>query len=175
MLENLAGCGCLLRSARSGRAAPNCENFLMLLSPPPTRPPEPKATILLVDDSPAMLRHLRSLLESDSYQVEIAANGEEALQRMQGGFAPAVVVLDLRVPSRDGLRTLRSLLKLCPSLKVIMFSGGEDPGQMQRAVSLGAQVYLTQPVAHLYLSAAVERCLAAKGSPPVKYATASAK
>lgn len=147
----------------------------MSLSSPPTRPSEPKATILLVDDSPAMLRHLRSLLESDSYQVEIAANGEEALQRMRDGFAPAVVLLDLRVSSRDGLQTLRSLLNLHPGLKVIMFSSGEDSGQMQRAVALGAQIYLTQPVAHLYLSAAVERCLAAAGSPPVRYATASAK
>jgi CheY-like chemotaxis protein len=40
----------------------------------------PKATILVVDDSPAMQRYLRVLLELDAYQVETASNGGEALR-----------------------------------------------------------------------------------------------
>jgi len=59
----------------------------------------------------------------------------------------------------DGLQTLRSLLKLRPDLKVLMCSGVDDPGKMRRAVTLGARDYLTKPIQHLYLSAAVERCL----------------
>jgi DNA-binding NtrC family response regulator len=146
------------------------------MSLPSINQPEPKATILVVDDSPTMLRHLRSVLESDSYQVETASGRAEAMRCMQRGCTPAVVVLDLRTPGMAGLRTLRSLLKLQPDLKVIMFSGVDDPGQMRRAVSLGAQVYLTKPVPHLYLSAAVKRCLAADGPRPVaSYAMAGAK
>ena len=132
----------------------------MSSSLPSINQPEPKATILVVDDSPTMLRHLRFVLESDCYRVETASGGAEAMRCMQGGFTPAVVVLDLRAPDTGALKTLRSLLKLQPDLKVIMFSEVDDPGQMQRAVSLGAQVYLTKPVPHLYLSAAVKRCLA---------------
>lgn len=118
-----------------------------------------KATILVIDDSPTMLRQLRLILENDSYQVETARDGAEAMQCIQRGCTPAVVVLDVRSPGMGSLKTLRSLLKLQPGLKVIMFSGIHDAGQMRRAVSLGAQVCLTKPVPHLYLSAAVQRCL----------------
>jgi len=64
----------------------------------------PKATILVVDDSPAMQRYLRVLLELDAYQVETASNGSEALQRVREGCSPAVVLLDLQMPGMDGLR-----------------------------------------------------------------------
>ena len=119
-----------------------------------------KATILVVDDSPEMQRYLRLLLEFDSYSVETASNGSEALQRLRDGCAPALVLLDMQMPGMDGLRTLRSLRRLRPDLKVIMCSAVDDPGKIQRAASLGAQAYLVKPIQHLYLSAAIERCLA---------------
>jgi two-component system, response regulator, stage 0 sporulation protein F len=131
----------------------------MSLSLPSISQPRSNATILVVDDSPSMLRRLRLVLESDSYQVETAGSAAEAMLCMQRGCIPAVVVLDVRTPGMGGLETLRSLLNLQPGLKVIMFSGVDDPGQIRRAVSLGAQVCLTKPVPHLYLSAAVTRCL----------------
>ncbi len=120
--------------------------------------------ILVVDDSPAMLRYLRTLLELESYQVVTACNGSEALRRLREGCAPAVVLLDLQMPGMDGLKTLRRLLKLRPDLKVIMCSGVDDPSKMKQAALLGVQAYLTKPVQHLYLSAAVERCLALRSA-----------
>ncbi len=106
-----------------------------------------------------MLRYLRVLLELESYEVETASNGSEAVRRVREGCTPAVVLLDLQMPGMDGLKTLRRLLKLRPELKVIMCSGVDDPNKVRRAASLGAQAYLTKPVQHLYLSAALERCL----------------
>jgi CheY-like chemotaxis protein len=123
-----------------------------------------KATILVVDDSPAMLRYLQTLLELESYRVETAHNGSEALRQLRAGCAPAVVLLDLQMPGMDGLKTLRRLLELQPDLKVIMCSGVDDPDKMKQAVLLGAQGYLIKPVQHLYLSAAVERCLALRSA-----------
>jgi CheY-like chemotaxis protein len=118
------------------------------------------STILVVDDSQEMQRYLRLLLELDSYEVETASNGSEALRRLRDGCVPALVLLDMQMPGMDGLSTLRSLRKLRPDLKVIMCSAVDDPGKIQRAASLGAQGYLVKPIHHLYLSAAVERCLA---------------
>jgi len=118
-----------------------------------------KATILVVDDSPDMLRYLRMVLELDSYRVETANNGVEALQRVRSGTVPEVVVLDLQMPGLDGVKTLGRLLKLQPKLKVIMCSGVDDPVQVQQAALLGARAYLKKPVKHLYLSAAVKECL----------------
>ena len=119
----------------------------------------PKPTILVVDDSPDMQRYLRMVLELDSYRVETANNGVEALQRVRSGEIPEVVVLDLEMPGLDGLKTLGRLLRLRPELKVIMCSGVDDPAQVQQAALLGARAYLKKPVQHLYLSAAVKECL----------------
>ena len=129
-----------------------------------------KATVLVVDDSSAMRRYLRLLLELDSYQVETASNGTEAVRRLREGFSPTIVLLDLEMPGMDGLKTLRRLLKLQPELKVIMYSGVDDPRKVQRAAALGARGYVAKPVQHLYLSAAIERCLGLRVSADKKEA-----
>lgn len=118
-----------------------------------------RPAILVVDDSPAMRRYLRLLLESDSYLVETAESGLEALHCVQRGRTPDVVLLDMQMPDLDGLQTLRILRKLRPDLKVIMCSGVDDPRQIRRASLMGACSYLTKPVQHLYLTAALEHCL----------------
>jgi CheY-like chemotaxis protein len=115
--------------------------------------------ILVVDDSSDMLRYLRMLLELDSYQVETASNGAEAVQRLLEGYSPAIVLLDVEMPGMDGLHTLRELRRVSPDLKVIMCSGLDDPETARRASLLGAKAYITKPVKHLYLSAAIERCI----------------
>ncbi len=118
-----------------------------------------KATVLVVDDSPEMLRYLRVLLETDSYRVETASNGHEALQSLGCGCVPQVVLLDLQMPGMDGLETLRRMQELRPRPKVIICSGVDDPAKILEAARLGAHSFLTKPVQHLYLSAAIERCL----------------
>jgi CheY-like chemotaxis protein len=118
-----------------------------------------KATVLVVDDSPEIQRYLRTLLEMDSYCVQTASSGYEALQRLRLGYAPQVVLLDLQMPGMDGLETLRLLQEFRPKPKVVMCSGVDDPDKIHEAASLGAHAYLLKPIQHLYLSAAVERCL----------------
>jgi CheY-like chemotaxis protein len=118
-----------------------------------------KATVLVVDDSVEMRRYLGVLLELDSYRVETASSGHEALQTLRRGCAPQVVLLDLQMPSMDGLETLRRLREYHPQLKVIMCSAEDDPWKIAQATSLGAHAYLVKPIQHLYLSAAIERCL----------------
>ena len=114
---------------------------------------------MVVEDSVELQNYLRLLLELDRYKVEVAGNGEEALQRLRNGCAPRVVLLDMQMPGMDGLETLRILRQLHPAAKVIMCSGVDDPEKIRQAILLGAQAYLIKPVQHLYLSAAIERCL----------------
>jgi len=139
---------------RYSRPANQCDSLMPTTGFNPTR-----ATVLVVEDSPELQNYLRLLLELDRYQVEIAGNGEEALQRLEGGCSPRVVLLDMQMPGMDGLETLRILRQLHPAAKVIMCSGVDDPDKIQQAFSLGARAYLIKPVQHLYLSAAIERCL----------------
>jgi len=118
-----------------------------------------KATVLIVDDSAEMRRYLRVLLELDSYRVETASSGHEALQNLGHGCPPQVVLLDVQMPGMDGLETLRQLHELRPRPKVIMCSAEDDPWKIAKAASLGAHAFLVKPIQHLYLTAAIERCL----------------
>jgi CheY-like chemotaxis protein len=118
-----------------------------------------KATVLVVDDSVEIQRYLRILLELNSYRVVAASNGREALQRLRQGCAPQVVLLDMQMPGMDGLETLRQLRQFHPQPRVIMCSAVDDPGKIAETAALGACAYLTKPIQHLYLSAAIERCL----------------
>ena len=124
------------------------------------------ATVLIVDDDPAMRHYLRTLLELDAYRVHSAASGREAVELITAGLAPDLVLMDVNMPEPDGLETLRRLLQIRPGLKVIMCSGAPDPRKALEAFVNGAQEFLTKPFRHLYLSATLERCLAARNSGP---------
>lgn len=120
---------------------------------------EIKATILVVDDAVEVQRYLRTLLELDSYRVMVASNGYEALEVLGHSPSVDVVLLDLQMPGMDGLEVLRRIRNSCPKVKVIMCSGVTDPEKVCQALCLGVHAYLVKPIQHLYLSAAVERCL----------------
>src|SRR5207302_8721887 len=117
------------------------------------------AYILLVDDEPGMLRYLRTLLEVDDYKVETACTGEEALQRVEKGLAPDMVLLDVLMPGIDGLETLEQLRQMRPGVKVVMLSCVSDTRKVVQAMRLGAQDYLTKPFQKAELDAVIDQCL----------------
>jgi len=123
-----------------------------------------KGKVLVVDDSPEMRRYLQTLLELNSYRVQTASTGLEALQLLLAGTNPDVILLDLEMPGLDGLVTLERIRSLRPDMKVIMCSGVMDPACSRKAIHLGADAFLIKPVRHLYLTAALERCVA---RPPI--------
>ena len=115
--------------------------------------------ILLVDDEPGMLRYIRTLLEVDEYKVETASTGEEALQRVEKGLEPDMVLLDVLMPGIDGLETLEQLRQMRPGVKVVMLSCVSDTRKVVQAMRLGAQDYLTKPFQKAELDAVIDQCL----------------
>ncbi|HZD93909.1 MAG TPA: sigma-54 dependent transcriptional regulator, partial [Candidatus Sulfotelmatobacter sp.] len=115
--------------------------------------------ILLVDDEPSVLRYTKTLLEIENYNVETAASGEEALQRIHRGPAPSLIVLDLVMPGMDGLQTLENCKKLRPDQKVVMISCLNDTNKVVQAMRLGASDYVTKPFLAPQLHGAVRRAL----------------
>jgi two-component system response regulator AtoC len=103
------------------------------------------ATILVVDDEPSVLRYMRTLLEVEDYNVETAASGREAVERIEKEPVPDLVLLDLLMPEMDGLGTLVQLRKIRPGVKVIMLSCVSDPRKVVEAGRHGATDYLTKP------------------------------
>jgi len=118
-----------------------------------------KAKILLVDDEPGMLRYIKTLLEVDDHRVETASTGEEALEKVQKGLTPDLVLLDLLMPGIDGLETLESLRKLHPGTKVVMLSCVNDTKKVVQAIRLGATDYITKPFQKAELDAVIDQCL----------------
>ena len=117
------------------------------------------AKILLVDDEPAMLRYIKTLLEVENYKVETASTGEEALQRIEKGLEPDLVLLDVLMPGIDGLETLEHIRQKRPGAKVVMLSCVNDTKKVVQAMRLGAHDYLTKPFQKAELDAVVGQCL----------------
>src|SRR5438270_5713079 len=118
-----------------------------------------KSKILLVDDEPGMQRYIKTLLEIDDHHVETASTGEQALELVQNGMEPNLVLLDLLMPGIDGLETLEKLRKLQPNVKVVMLSCVNDTKKVVQAIRLGAVDYITKPFQKAELDAVIDQCL----------------
>ncbi|TFG64055.1 MAG: sigma-54-dependent Fis family transcriptional regulator [Nitrospirales bacterium] len=102
-------------------------------------------TICIVDDEPAILHSLSSILEDEGYQVIVAANGVEGMKVVRSD-APDLVILDIWMPEMDGLETLKRLRSQFPGILVVMMSGHGSIETAVKATKLGAYDYLEKPL-----------------------------
>ncbi|MDR4495338.1 MAG: sigma-54-dependent transcriptional regulator [Nitrospirales bacterium] len=102
-------------------------------------------TICVVDDEPAILNTLSSILEDEGYQVLEAKTGVEALKVVRSD-SPDLVILDIWMPEMDGLEALKRLRSQFPHLLVVMMSGHGSIETAVKATKLGAYDYLEKPL-----------------------------
>ena len=117
------------------------------------------STILIVDDEPSMLRYTKTLLEVDNYAVETANSGFEAIQRVQAGLNPNLILLDMAMPSMNGLQTIEECKRIRPEQKIVVLSCVSDTSTVVQAIKLGALDYVTKPFYKSELDAVLKRCL----------------
>lgn len=107
-----------------------------------------KIRVLVVDDAVVVRKILSDALSSDPgiEVVGVAANGNIALSRINQ-LSPDLVTLDMEMPEKDGLETLRDIRALYKDLPVIMFSTLTEKGAVATldALTLGASDYVTKP------------------------------
>jgi DNA-binding NtrC family response regulator len=125
----------------------------------------PTPNILVVDDEPSMQRYLRTLLEVENYNVSTASTGEEALDQVEKGLKPDVVLLDLLMPGIDGIQTLERLRAMNPALKVIMLSCVNDTRKVVQAMRMGARDFLPKPFQKAELDETIRQCLNVAAAP----------
>jgi len=101
-------------------------------------------TILVADDEPNIRRSLREILEFEDYAVVEAADGDEALARAQAGGLD-LVLLDIKMPKRDGMEVLKALHDAEVGVPVIMISGHGTVETAVEATQLGAVDFLEKP------------------------------
>ena len=102
------------------------------------------ATVLIVDDEEIMREILSSLLTKEGYQVQVAASGEEAI-KLVNVVSFDVVLVDLMMPSIDGIQTLKSLKKLDKDLPVIMITAFGTAANTREAFKNGAFDFIEKP------------------------------
>jgi two-component system response regulator AtoC len=115
--------------------------------------------LLVVSREPAVLRPLWSIGESNSWHLETAGSGWEAMERVQSGSAPDLLLLDLPRGDADSLHILRWLRRLRPELPIILIAYPEDASREKEAIRLGAQDYLVRPVDDGQLEQVIRRHL----------------
>ena len=103
--------------------------------------------VLVVDDERAVRDSLRRALELEGYDVELAADGEEALERLAQNGEPDAVVLDILMPRMDGLEVCRRLRREGHSLPVLMLTARDEVENRVAGLDAGADDYVTKPFA----------------------------
>jgi len=101
--------------------------------------------LLIVSREPGVLRPLWAIGETNSWQLETAGSGWEALERLQSGAAPHVLLLDAPRGDADALHVIRWLRRLRPELPIIVLSSPNGVSHEKEAIRLGAQDYLVRP------------------------------
>lgn len=109
-------------------------------------------TVLLVDDNFdhrfLTKRALKPLVDEGKLRVVVAEDGESAWSQLAGGLVPSLVLLDIKMPRRDGFELLRDIRGSHPlaKLPVVMFTSSENRLDVDRARELGADDYVTKPL-----------------------------
>ena len=123
-----------------------------------------RGRILAVEDDPIALRILKRHLEKEGHEVETAASGAEALEKLRTGSQFDVVLLDIVMPELDGYQTLERIKAddALRRLPVIMISGVDELASVVRCIEMGATDYLQKPYDRAILQARLNSSLAEK-------------
>ena len=116
--------------------------------------------VLIVEDDPATRVGLAELVGAWGFQTDVAANGEEAMEKVTT-FRPAIIVSDLVMPRMGGLELLRVLKDQLTDLTLILLTAQGTVESAVEAIKEGAYDYLSKPVdparLRVILQRAVER------------------
>lgn len=116
--------------------------------------------ILVGEDEPEIRDYLQLALRRPDFVVDFAEDGEEVLNALARGVdTPDLVILDVVMPRKDGITTLREIRHQNRSLPIIMLSGVSSATHMGQAMEYGANNFLTKPVSHQELRQAVDLLL----------------
>jgi two-component system response regulator MprA len=116
--------------------------------------------VFVVDDDAAVRESLGRALRLEGYEVELAADGAEALERLESdGPGPDLVVLDVLMPNVDGLEVCRRIRRSGSRLPVLMLTARDEVADRVAGLDAGADDYVVKPFALAELLARVRALL----------------
>jgi len=133
-------------------------------SPPNSLPPQPAPrTILIAEDHETNLQMLAEYFLTKGYQVILARNGKETVERAQKSH-PDLLMIDIQMPEMDGLEAIRRIRadEALKTIPIIAVTALVMPGDRERCLDAGANAYLSKPVRLRELNAVLEELLLSK-------------
>ena len=116
--------------------------------------------VLVVDDEPNILKSLEFLISRAGFDVELAKDGNEALNALQGP-PPDLIILDVMMPGFDGYEICERIRSMddWKTTKVVMLTARGQKTEMERALSVGADEFVAKPFSTRELVAKVKSML----------------
>ena len=122
--------------------------------------------VLVVDDEQRLTTFLKEFLSKSGYQMQVAFNGQEALDAVKV-HQPSLVLLDMRMPGIGGVQVLQTIKENYPSIKVIVMTS-YDEEYKEAAEKYGAEAFFPKPLSLSELTAKVEELLQEREDPPAQ-------
>jgi two-component system alkaline phosphatase synthesis response regulator PhoP len=124
--------------------------------------------VLIVDDEPNIVTALEFLLKRSGYDVRLASNGAEALEQVEA-YRPDLVLMDVMMPIKSGFEVCQRMRERpeFAQIKIVMLSAKGTEAEINKGLSLGADLYITKPFSTQELVATINR-LFEPGSAPTQ-------
>jgi two-component system response regulator (stage 0 sporulation protein F) len=119
--------------------------------------------ILIVDDQKGVRRLLEELFKKDGWEVQLAADGKEAIQRADE-FLPDIILMDMKMPNMNGLEASRIILNNISDLDIIMMTAYGEMDVVKEALDAGVKKCITKPFDIINLRDTVNQMAAGKVS-----------
>jgi len=113
-------------------------------------------SILIIDDDPLIRKTLSNHFSKDGFEVFMAENGREGLEKY-GEHFPDMVILDIRLPDIDGLESLKRIRAKDKKALVIIITAYDDMKTMVEAIKSGAFEYLVKPLDFVELDLTIDK------------------
>ncbi|OPY76402.1 MAG: Nitrogen regulation protein NR(I) [Syntrophorhabdus sp. PtaU1.Bin058] len=117
-----------------------------------------KKKILIIDDEQSLLESLEMFLSEKGYDVCCAISANEGIEK-NASFGPDIVILDIRLPDKNGLDVLRELMQKHNEKNIIIITAFHDMETTITAMKLGACEYIPKPIDIEELENAIDRAL----------------
>ncbi len=114
--------------------------------------------ILIVEDDPSIRLGLKRSLEFEGFAIDLARDGEEAIQRAFDK-KPDLIVLDIMLPRVNGFEVCRTVRKYDSTIPILILSAKGDEGDKVLGLELGADDYITKPFSIRELTARIKAAL----------------
>ena len=114
--------------------------------------------VLIVDDEPNIVTALEFLLRRSGYDVRLATDGGQALQEVDA-YRPDLVLLDVMMPVKSGYEVCQKMRERADlaQVKIVMLSAKGSEAEVNKGLSLGADLYITKPFSTQELVATIDR------------------